>query len=130
MTIPLWSLLIGALLPYVWHFTSLPLKMKQIDDLDINEPRAKNEQLTGSAARAFAAQTNAWEALTLFGIANLAAFIAGLDPEGYWSTAAIIWVVARVLHGVIYIAGYGIVRMLCFMVGAGMSFWILALSVM
>ncbi len=130
MTIPLWSLLIGGVLPYVWHFTSLPLKMKQFGDLDINEPRAKNEQLTGSAARAVGAQANAWEALTLFAVANLAAFMAGVDPAGSWSTAAMIWVVARSLHGIIYIAGYGLVRMACFAVGVGMSFWILAMSVM
>ena len=129
MTIPLWSLLIAGMLPYVWHFASLPLKMKQIE-LDPNEPRAKNDQLTGNAARAVAAQANAWEALALFGVANLTAFMAGVDPAGNWSIAAMIWVAGRSVHGVVYIAGIGVLRLLCFVVGLSMSIWIFVMALM
>ncbi len=130
MTIPLWSLLIGAVLPYVWHFASIPYKTKQFGSLDINSPRVQAENLEDVGARVWGAQMNAWEALTIFGVANLAAFMAGLDPEGNWSIAAMIWVGARVLHGVFYIAGVGLVRMMCFAVAYGVSLWIMVMAAM
>ncbi len=130
MTIPLWSLLIGAVLPYVWHFASIPYKTKQFGSLDINAPRVQAENLEDVGARVWGAQMNAWEALTIFGVANLAAFMAGLDPEGNWSIAAMIWVGARVLHGVFYIAGVGLVRMMCFAVAYGVSLWIMVMAAM
>jgi uncharacterized MAPEG superfamily protein len=69
---------------------------------------------------------NAWEALTVFGLANLAAFMVGLEPDGNWSLAAMIWVGARAAHGVAYIANIAPVRLLSFATGGGMSFWIFA----
>jgi uncharacterized MAPEG superfamily protein len=130
MTIPLWSLLIGAVLPYVWHFASFPYKAKQFGSVDIGAPRVQGENLEDVGARVWGAQMNAWEALTVFGVANLAAFMAGLDPEGNWSIAAMIWVAARVLHGVFYVAGIGMVRMLCFTVAYGVSLWIMVMAAM
>ena len=85
MTIQIYALLVAAILPYVWHFASLPLKNKQLGGLDLNEPRARHGELLGSAARAVAAQANAWEALGLFAAANLAALMAGADPQGNWA---------------------------------------------
>ncbi|MBQ74934.1 MAG: hypothetical protein CMQ20_07905 [Gammaproteobacteria bacterium] len=128
MTVQLWCLLIGAMLPYVWHFVSVPFKNKQFGEVDIGEPRAQGMGLVDTGARVWAAQLNAWEALGLFSVANLAAFMAGVDPEGYWSLAAIIWVVARVCHGGFYIAGFGLVRVLCFAVGLGMCLWIFSMA--
>jgi uncharacterized MAPEG superfamily protein len=130
MTIPLWSLLIGAVLPYVWHFTSFPYKAKQYGSLDIDAPRVQGENLEDAGARVWGAQMNAWEALSLFGVANLMAFMAGLDPEGYWSMAAMIWVGARIFHGLFYVVGVAPLRLLCFVGGLGMSFWIMVMAVM
>ena len=130
MTIPLWSLLIGAVLPYIWHFASIPYKAKQFGSLDINAPRIQGENLEDVGARVWGAQMNAWEALTVFGVANLAALMAGLDPEGNWSMAAMIWVAARVLHGGFYIAGIAMLRMACFTVAYGVSLWIMVMAAM
>lgn len=129
MTIPVWSLLIGAMLPYVWHFASFPYKNKQFGSLDIDAPRVQGENLEDTGARVWGAQMNAWEALSLFGAANLAAFMAGVSPEGNWSMAAMIWVAARSLHGIFYIAGISMLRLLCFVVGIAMCIWILVMAV-
>ena len=130
MTIPLWSLFIGAVLPYVWHFASFPFKAKQFGKLDIDSPRVQGEGLEDAGARVWGAQQNAWEALTIFGVANLAAFMGGVDPEGNWSMAAMIWVVVRSLHGIFYITGIAPARLVCFAAGLGMSFWILLMAVL
>jgi len=128
MTIQIYALLVAAILPYVWHFASLPLKNKQLGGLDLNEPRARHGELLGSAARAVAAQANAWVALGLFAAANLAALMAGADPQGNWALASMIWVAARVLHGVAYIADIALLRVACFFAGLAMSIWILLLA--
>lgn len=129
MTIPVWSLFIGAMLPYVWHFASIPYKNKQFGTVDINVPRVQAENLEDTGARVWGAQLNAWEALSLFAAANLAAFMAGVSPDGNWSIAAMIWVAARVLHGILYIAGIAMLRVLCFVGGMAMSVWILVMAV-
>lgn len=130
MTVPIWSLLIGAMLPYVWHFVSVTFKTKQFGNLDLDAPRVQSGNLVDTGARVWGAQLNAWEALTLFGVANLAAFMAGVSPEGNWSIAAMIWVGARVLHGIFYVTGVSMLRILCFAAGLGMSVWILVMAVM
>ena len=129
MTIPVWSLFIGAMLPYVWHFASIPYKSKQFGTVDIDTPRIQGENLEDAGARVWGAQMNAWEALSIFAVANLAAFMAGVSPVGDWSTAAMIWVAARALHGIFYIAGIAMLRMLCFTGGLAMCIWILVMAV-
>ena len=52
MTVPLWCLIIGAMLPYVWHFASMPFKNKQFGELDIALPRAQGMGLVDTGARA------------------------------------------------------------------------------
>ena len=129
MTIPVWSLFIGAILPYVWHFASIPYKSKQFGALDLDSPRVQAGNLEDIGARVWGAQLNAWEALSLFAAANLAALMAGVSPDGNWSTAAMIWVAARSLHGIFYITGIAMLRVLCFVGGLAMSIWILVMAV-
>ena len=128
MTIQLWCLLIGAVLPYIWAGSSLPFRSKQFGKPDLREPRVQADKLEGAGARAVGAQMNAWEALAVFTVANLAAFMAGVDPSGNWSLAAMIWVVARVLHGGFYIADMAPARVLAFLVGIAMSIWITVMA--
>lgn len=128
MTTPLWCLMIGVILPYVWATSSLPFRSKQFGAPDLNEPRVQGDQLTGAGARAVGAQMNAWEAVIVFGAANFAAFAAGVGPESNWNLAAIGWVVARAIHGASYIAGVTPLRVLTFVIGMGMSFWIFAMA--
>lgn len=128
MTIPMWSLLAGMILPYIWAFASLPFRLKQFGDADFNHPRQQAEKLVDAGNGVVGAQFNAWEALTFFGVANLIALMSGLDAAGYWSMAAMIWVVARFFHGVFYIANIPVLRIICFATGLGMSFWIVFMA--
>ncbi len=128
MTIQLWCLLGGMILPYIWAGASIPFRVKQFGQPDLNEPRVQGENLEGPGARAVGAQANAWENLIVFATANLAAFMAGADPEGNWSLAAMIWFGARACHGISYIAGIAPLRILCFVTGLGMSIWIFTMA--
>ena len=130
MTIQLWCLLAGALLPYFLAGASIPFRSKQFGSPDLDEPRVQAEKLEGAGARAWGAQMNAWEALATFLVANFAAFVAGVDPAGYWSIAAMVWVLARIGHGVFYIAGITAGRVLCFATGVGMSLWIFIMGLL
>ncbi len=128
MTTQLICLFIGMVLPYIWAFSSLPFRNGQFGTVDLNEPRVQAEQLTGGGARAVGAQSNAWEALIIFTVASLSAFVMNVDPQGHWSLAAMIWAAARVGHGIFYIMGIAPLRVLSFLFSTGMSFWIMIMA--
>lgn len=128
MTIPLWCLLGGVLLPYIWAGVSVPFRNRQLGSLDLAQPRLQAADLTEGGAGAWGAQMNAWEALAVFMAANLAAFMQGVDPAGSWATASMIWLAVRVLHGVFYVIGVAPLRILCFATGTGMSIWIFVMA--
>lgn len=116
MTVPFWCLVIACFLPYVWGFFSIPERQKQLGSVDNKDPRAQQAQLTGRGAHAVAAHKNAFEAIAVFAPAVLVAHLAGADPA--WSARwAEIWVVARVLHGVFYLANLDLLRSTAFGVG-------------
>lgn len=115
MTTPLYCLVPAVLFPYVWTSVAAPLRKKQLGTIDNKHPRLQVPQLTGSAARAYAAHLNAFEALMVFVPAVLVAHVAGADPE--WAARlAIGWVVARFLHGIAYIANIDKLRSSLFFV--------------
>ncbi len=116
MTTPLWCLLIAALMPYVLAGVGAKYRVSQLGSLDNKNPRLQANQLEGVAARAYAAQQNAWEALAVFGTAVIVAHLAGADP-GWSATAAVVFVVARVLHPIMYISDQDTLRSLVFGVG-------------
>jgi uncharacterized MAPEG superfamily protein len=124
MTIPLWCLLGGALLPYIWAGVSVPFRSKQFGKVDLVQPRLQAADLTDAGAGAWGAQMNAWEALAIYMAASLAAFMQGVDPAGSWATASMVWLGARALHGVFYVAGIAPLRVLCFVIGTVMALWI------
>jgi uncharacterized MAPEG superfamily protein len=119
---------VGIALPYIWAGASVPFRNRQFGAVDIQQPRVQGEQLSDAGARAVGAQANAWEALIVLTAANGAAIWAGVDPAGTWSTLAVVWVVARVLHGAFYIAGVAVGRVAAFATGLAMSIWILILA--
>lgn len=129
MTVQLWCLAVGMVLPYIWAGASIPFRNAQFGGPDLNYPRVQGDALTERGAGAWGAQGNAWEALMVFASANLAAFMAGVDPAGSWATAAIVWAVARALHGVFYIMNIAPLRVLCFVVGIAMSIWIFYMAI-
>ena len=129
MTIPLWCLFIGAVLPYVWAAVSVPFRSKQLGEVDLRQPRLQAADLTEGGAGAWGAQMNQWENLSVFMAATLAAFMQGVDPAGSWATASIIWVVARTAHGIFYVAGIPVLRVAGFVTGIAMSIWIFVMAI-
>ena len=128
MTIQIICLLIGAVLPYLWFSMSLRYIKVELGSIDLDAPRQQAARLTGAGARAKDAQHSAWEALILFGVANAAALMAGVEPTGYWSLAAPLWVAARLLHGAFHLAGMALARGLSSVIGLAMSLWIFVLA--
>ncbi|MFM0648756.1 MAPEG family protein [Paraburkholderia bryophila] len=111
MTIPHLCLLIVALLPFPW--TMLAKGSKRYDN---RAPRAYLAGLDGWRARAQAAHQNAWEALAMFTAAIVVAAQAG-GASTRVDALAIAFVVARVLHGVFYVANMASLRSLAWFVG-------------
>ena len=128
MTIPLWCLLGGVVLPYVWAGASLPFRSKQLGSIDLQQPRLQALQLTEGGAGAWGAQMNQWEAIGVFTAATLAAFMSNVDPAGSWATASVIWLAARALHGVFYVMGKAQLRVLSFTASFAMSIWIFVMA--
>lgn len=78
--------------------------------------RALISPASKAGARAHAAHQNAWEALAMFTAAIVVAGQAGgSSPWINW--LAIIFVVTRVLHGVLYVANLASLRSLVWFVG-------------
>jgi uncharacterized MAPEG superfamily protein len=121
MTISIWSLLAAIFLSYIWVFGSLPFRLKQLGEVEFRHPRQQSKKLVDAGSSVVGAQFNACEALTIFGVANLIAFMSWLDAIGYWSMAAMVWVVARFFHGVFYMVNIPVLRIICFYTGLGMS---------
>src|SRR6185503_2761807 len=103
MTIPLWCLMVLALIPYLLAALGGYMRKQQLGVMDNHHPRIQNAQLTGVGARVWAAQLNAWEALTLFTATVAVAHFAGADPRRF-AVASVLFLCARLLHPVCYIA--------------------------
>ena len=127
MTTPFWCLLIAVFLPYVLSTLGGYFKVKQFGTLDNKTPRVQAAKLEGVGARCYAAQQNAWEALPVFASAVLVAHLTGANPESS-ASAAVLWVVARVLHAVTYLANIDWGRSLAFLVGMGANVWLFVLA--
>lgn len=127
MTTPLWCLTIATFLPFAWVFTCHALRQRQFGNIDNNHPRLQQAQLTGTGARALAAQQNAWEALAMFTPAVLVAHVNGATA-GQASMAAMLFIAARVVHGLLYLADLSTLRSLSWMVGAGAIIWLFVLA--
>lgn len=127
MTTPFWCLLIAVLIPYVLAAAGGYFRMSQLGRVDNKHPRAQYAALEGTGARAWAAQQNAWEALPVFSVAVLVAHLAGADP-GSSATAAVLFVIARILHPVFYMANQDLLRSTSFAVGFGACLWLFVLA--
>ena len=118
MSTALWCLMITALIPSVLAGVGGYLRHKELGKADNKNPRAQYAQSTGAAARAYAAQQNAWEGLVLFSAALLAASISGVALEKI-AVVSMVFVVARILHGVLYLADRDALRSLSYFVALG-----------
>jgi uncharacterized MAPEG superfamily protein len=113
MIIAYWCILIAALLPYAWVFVA-----KQSGERYNNrDPRTwQAKQTNPRSMRAHAAHLNGFESFPAFVAGVLMAQLAGV-PHGTIALLAIVFVVARVLHGVFYIANMHALRSLVWLVG-------------
>lgn len=104
------------LLPIILAVSSVPFRVQQFARPDLNNPRAQAELLTGVGERVVHAQKNAWEALVVFAVVLFIAYANNVDPQDI-ATACLVYVAARLLHAVFYLANLGILRFGAFMVG-------------
>ncbi len=121
MTTAYWCILVAALLPYVWVGVAKASGQRY----DNRDPRGwLARQDNPRAARANAAQLNAFEAFAAFAASVLMAQAAGVDPARI-SMLALVFVGLRVLHGVFYIAGIAALRSLAWVGGFGIVVWLM-----
>jgi uncharacterized MAPEG superfamily protein len=127
MTVPLWCLLIAVFIPYAFGGAGVYFRIKQLGSIDANHPRVQALELRDTAARAYGAHQNAWEALAVFTAAVATAHLAGADPRQS-AMAAELFILARLLHGIFYIAGLAPLRTLSFVVAFGSCVWLFVLA--
>jgi uncharacterized MAPEG superfamily protein len=114
MTIGLWCVLIGILMPLLW--TGLAKSMGRYDLRANQHPRDFLAKLSGPASRANAAQLNSFEAFPAFAAAVLVAQYAHA-PQHSIDMLAIAWVVLRLIYGALYIANLAALRSLVWFSG-------------
>jgi uncharacterized MAPEG superfamily protein len=108
MPIAYWCVLIAALLP-------LPLvAYAKSSSRDNNSPRDSAEQLTGAKRRAYAAHQNALETFPFFAVAVIAALAFGATTSTV-SWLAVLYIVFRVAHGLLYIRDLASARSMAYM---------------
>jgi uncharacterized MAPEG superfamily protein len=127
VTIVLACLLLVVLMPYVLSGVGVAHKRRQFGSVDNNNPRAQSAQLTGTGARAVAAQQNAWEALAVFSASLLAAFFAEVEPDAL-VLPALLFVAARIAHAACYLADLASARSSSFFVGTVACLWIFGMA--
>lgn len=129
MTIPFWCLAAASFLPFVLFGLAVPQRVAQFGAVDANHPRIQWGKLEGLGNRLISAHNNAFEALIIFAPAVIVAHIAGADA-GWSNILALVFVGARVLHGVCYATDKAPLRTLFFTVGLLSSFGFYVLAAM
>ena len=114
MTIGLWCVLIGILMPLLW--TGVAKSMGRYDLRANQHPGDFLAKLSGPASRANAAQLNSFEAFPAFAAAVLVAQYAHA-PQHSIDLLAIAWVVLRLIYGALYIANLAALRSLVWFSG-------------
>jgi uncharacterized MAPEG superfamily protein len=127
MTIPQWCLFIAVLLPPMLAIVGGTLRKRQFGHIDNKNPRQQQAKMSGAGARAMSAQQNAWEALAMFTPAVLVAHLNGA-VAGQAALAAMIFVVARMLHPIFYLANIDALRSLSWAVGFACCIWLFVLA--
>jgi uncharacterized MAPEG superfamily protein len=112
------SLLVAVMMPQVCAWISGYFRYKQFGKVDNKHPRLQVAQLEGPGHRAVAAQQNCWEALAMFSAALLAIHMSGVVLDSI-ATLCLVFVAARVVYIICYLANQDIARSLSFMVSFG-----------
>lgn len=117
----LYSLVAGAILVYL-PFLAVGWGRLQVG-YDYQAPRAMLDKLPPFAKRATWAHQNAFESLILYAPAAIMAYVTGVNSSwAFW--AVILYLVARSLYPVFYIANIAPARSLMFALGS-LSIWTL-----
>ena len=111
MPFALWSILLAALLPLVWAIIA-----KVGAPYDNHRPREILSQAQGYRQRANWAQQNAWEAFAPYAVAMLLAWHLKV-PTSRLDVAALVFIVARVAHGIFYLRNTAGVRSIVWLLG-------------
>ena len=116
MTIGLWCVLVGLLMPFLW--TGVAKSMGRYDLRANQHPRDFLSNLKGPASRANAAQLNSFEAFPAFAAAVLVAQYAHASQHTI-DVLSIAWVALRLIYGVLYIANLAALRSLVWFAAMG-----------
>ncbi|MEM7762241.1 MAG: MAPEG family protein [Cyanobacteria bacterium P01_A01_bin.40] len=96
---------------------------------DQSAPRAIFDQLPAYAQRATWAHQNSFEALTIYGLAALMAYVTGVESD--WAKiAAIAFLVARLFYSIFYIFNIPLGRSLMFAIGSLAGWTLFTLSIL
>ena len=97
MPIAYWCVLVAALLPIVWvSYSKIGIKS------DNQYPREDYDDLPPAKRRAYAAHENAYENFPFFAVAVIIATTMGASLTTV-NLLAILYIVVRVVHGLLYI---------------------------
>ncbi|SRR5579859_173492 len=118
MTIELYVLSATALLLLVLAFLSASLYGKQVGQPAMMSNRENIPAPTGAARRASRAHLNLLENAVPFAIVVLTAQALHISTPTT-QMAAIVFLVARLLHAIVYIAGIQVVRTITWFAGVG-----------
>jgi uncharacterized MAPEG superfamily protein len=127
MYIVLWCLFVLVVIPYVLAGIGGYLRTRQFGRLDNNHPRIQAAQATGAAARAAAAQQNAWEALGVFTAAAFCAWVTEANAA-YAANLAVVFVALRIVHAALYLADLATLRSLSFVGAQVCVIWLFLLG--
>ena len=117
MTVPLSCLVLLVFIPYLLAGAGAWQRKVQLGEVDNKNWRATQlPKLTGVASRIYSAQANTWEAIGLFTVCVVAAHLAGADAQQS-AIAAVIFLAARVIYTVLYLADLDKLRTAVFLVG-------------
>jgi len=129
MTLPLWCLVGVVLVPYALAGVGAYQRLRQLGSIDNKNWRVNQlPKLTGIGARAYSAQANAWEAVALFTVAVAVAHLSGANPE-LSGLAAVLVLIARVVHPMLYLADWDKLRTVAFLAGWGGCLWLFGLAI-
>ncbi len=113
MAIAYWCIVLTAFLPYLWA----TIGKAAAKGYDNRNPRGwVAEQTHPRVQRGNAAHLNAFEAFAPFAAGVLMAQAAGVDPFRV-TILALVFLIARILHGVFYLADKHMLRSLCWLIG-------------
>jgi uncharacterized MAPEG superfamily protein len=114
MTVALWCVLVAGILPYV---ATLIAKSGR-EAFDNRDPRSWLAKQEGFRRRANAAQLNGFEAFPFFAAAVIIAHVLN-GPQSLVNVLALLFIAARVLHLIFYLANQATLRSLVWFAGFG-----------